>query len=279
MEQELCNANAAFQEERTARMNEMAAARQTIGELRHDLHDANTRILQQGTVVEGVADLGEELREARQKIEIQSAEMKQLENVADDMIDQVGDLTDAFHQIDAERGQRHVVNPNTVKSAPVHVQGAPTHVTEPAEHVQTVPSSSVINLVNEESGGRKTETVQEYVQRKVEERMQQVREEIRRGKQPANVPISDGVESSSMPGTSNGASTSGGHHSLHEHQHATPSSQFVAKTGSFVPLSAPLQGNAGVSDVNRPPTVENVLQESARSRVIVDRTPRLPSGT
>ena len=105
MEQVLRNANVAFQEERATRICEMAAAQKTIRELRHDLHDANARIVQQGTVVDDVVGLGVDLREAQQKMELQSAEMKNLEEVADDMIDQAGDLTNAFNQIDAEREQ------------------------------------------------------------------------------------------------------------------------------------------------------------------------------
>ena len=85
------------------------------------------------------------------------------------------------------------------------------------------------------------------------------------------------AESSTLRITTD-ASTLEGHHPLHEHQHATPS-QFVVKTGSFVPPPAPPQGNVGVSDVNRPPTVQSMSQGLGESRVIVDCAPRLPSGT
>ena len=281
VEQDLRVANVAFQEERATRIREIAAARKIIGELRHDLHDANAKIVQQGTVVDNVAGLGVDLREAQQKMEHQSAEMKKLEKVADDMIFKVGDLTEAFHQIDAERGQENVVNPKSVKSAPVHVQGTQSTVTEPAEHVQTVPSSSVIDLVRQKSEGWKPESVSDYIKRTVEEKMQKVREEIRLGKQPAtSVPNPFEAESFSAPQTSDDASTSEDRHPLHvPTPHATPSSQFAVNTGSFVPPPAPPQGNAGLSDVNRPPTVQPMSHESGESRVIVGRTPRLPSGT
>ena len=280
VEEELRNANVAFQEERATRMQEVAAAQQTIGELRQELQSTSARVLQQGTVVDNVAGLGTELRQAKETMELQRIEMQQLGDVADDMIDQVGDLTDAFHQIDAERGQANVVNPNLVNSTPVHVQGTPHVVKEPAEHVQAAPSSSVINLVSEETGGRKTETVQEYVQRQVEERMRKVREESRLRQQSATVPTPAMADSSSAQRTTNDASTSGHHRQLHEPTpHADPSSQFAAQIGSFVPPSAAPHGNADVSDVNRPPTVQEMSQETVRPRVIVDRAPRLPSGT
>ena len=133
--------------------------------------------------MDNVAGLGTELRQAKAEMELQTAEMRQMGDVTDKMIDQVGDLTDAFTQIDAEREM--YVKQNLVKNAPVHVQGTQTNVTEPAEHVQTVPSSSVIDLVRQKSEGWKPESVSDYIKRTVEEKMQKVREEIRLGKQPA----------------------------------------------------------------------------------------------
>ena len=69
------------------------------------------------------------------------------------MLGHVENLTTAFHQIDAEQKRGNVVNPNIVKSAPVHVQGTESDVKEPAGHVQTAPHS-VINLMSGESGGK-----------------------------------------------------------------------------------------------------------------------------
>ena len=76
--------------------------------------------------------------------------MQKLGTVTYEMIEHVGELIDAFHQIDAERTRtqnvRHnIVNP--VESVPVHVQNTQALVNEPAEHVQSVPSHDVINLV------------------------------------------------------------------------------------------------------------------------------------
>ena len=49
-----------------------------------------------------------------------------------------------------EQNRGNVVNPNIVKSTPVHVQGTTSDVNEPDGHVQTEPNS-VINLVSGES--------------------------------------------------------------------------------------------------------------------------------
>ena len=68
------------------------------------------------------------------------------------MIEQVGDLTEAFHQIDDER-QRANVNVNPVKSTSVHVQGTASHVKEPAGNVQTAPDKNVIDLVSQGTDG------------------------------------------------------------------------------------------------------------------------------
>ena len=54
LEQELRNADVAFQEERKIRTKEIAAAQFTIGTLRRELHDASTRLDQQGVIVQNV---------------------------------------------------------------------------------------------------------------------------------------------------------------------------------------------------------------------------------
>ena len=70
----------------------------------------------------------------------QTAEMRNLGNVTDKMIEQVGELTDAFRQIDAERTRENLVHQNVVNNVPVHVQDTHHHVNELAGHVQSVPT-------------------------------------------------------------------------------------------------------------------------------------------
>ena len=73
--------------------------------------------------------------------------MREMGNMTDEMLGHVENLTIAFHQIDAEQQRGNVVNPNVVKSTPVHVQGTISDVKEPAGHVQTEPNS-VIDLMS-----------------------------------------------------------------------------------------------------------------------------------
>ena len=51
------------------------------------------------------------------------------------------------------------------------MQGTPQFVKEPDGHVQCEPNS-VINLVSEEKGGWTPESVEEYIERTVEEQME-----------------------------------------------------------------------------------------------------------
>ena len=150
LEQELRNADLAFQEERKIRTTEIAAAQHTIGVLQNELHDARTRLDAQGVIVQDVAGIGGELREAKNDMALQAAEMREMGDMTDEMLGHVENLTTAFHQIDAEQKKGNIVNPNTVKSTPVHVQGTQSDVKEPAGHVQTEPQS-VINLMSGES--------------------------------------------------------------------------------------------------------------------------------
>ena len=83
----------------------------------------------------------------------QSAEMHKLGTVTNEMIEQVGELTDAFHQIDAEQTRANIVHANIVKSALVHVQGTQTPINESVGNVQTVPDANVINLVSNGTDG------------------------------------------------------------------------------------------------------------------------------
>ena len=97
-----------------------------------------------------VVGIDGELREARKDMALQAAEMREMDDMTDEMMGHVENLTTVFHQIDAEQHRGNVVNPNIVKSTPAHVQGTTSDVKEPAGHVQTEPSS-VINLVSGES--------------------------------------------------------------------------------------------------------------------------------
>ena len=151
LEQELRNADLAFQEERKIRTAEIAAAQQTIGVLQNELHDARASLDAQGVIVQDVAGIGGELREAKKDMALQAAEMREMGDMTDEMLGHVENLTTAFHQIDTEQKRGNIVNPNVVKSAPVHVQGTQSDVKEPAGHVQTEPHS-VINLMSGESG-------------------------------------------------------------------------------------------------------------------------------
>ena len=88
--------------------------------------------------------------EAKKDMELQMAEMREMGNAIDEMMGHVEELTTAFHQIDAEQNRGNIVNPEVVKSTPMHVQGTTSNVNEPDGHVQTEPNS-VINLVSRES--------------------------------------------------------------------------------------------------------------------------------
>ena len=152
VEEELRNASSAFRQEKEDRARDSAAAQLRIDALQKELNEANVRINAHGTVVQDVVGLGSELRIAQHKMTAQSAEMRQLGTLTDEMIEQVGDLTDAFHQIDDER-QRANVTVNPVKSTSVHVQGTTSHVKEPAGNVQTAPDENVIDLVSQGTDG------------------------------------------------------------------------------------------------------------------------------
>ena len=65
LEQELRNADLAFQEERKIHTSEIAAAQHTIGALQHELRSTTTRLDAQGAIVQDVVGIGGELREAR----------------------------------------------------------------------------------------------------------------------------------------------------------------------------------------------------------------------
>ena len=209
-------------------------AQQRINALQMELNEAHTKITAQGAVVQDIAGMGSKLRHAKE------------------MIDQVVD-----HQINDERTRKNVVNFNLVSSDPVHVQDTQTFVNEPAEHVQTVPTSDVSDLGGQGSRG------QTYMRQWVDQEMQKILENIRLGKQPADVP-------SALTGSSTSAEQA-------VNLNAAISSQFAAQTSTFPPPATSYTRDAGIGDANRPPTIRSML--SGESRVIVDTPPQLPSGT
>ena len=138
--------------------------------------------------MQDVARIGGELREAKKDMELQMAEMREMGNMTDEMMEHVEELTTAFHQIDAKQNRGNVVNPKIVKSTPVHVQGTTSDVNEPDGHVQTEPNS-VINLVSGESEEeRQPVTGRNYIKDWADETYRKIQEDIRLGKQPSNVP-------------------------------------------------------------------------------------------
>ena len=191
------NADLAFQEERKICTREIAATQLTIGLLQHELQDANTRLDAQGLIVQDVTGIGGELREAKKDMELQRAEMREMKNITDEMMGHVEELTTAFHQIDVEQNRGNVVNPNIVKSTPVHVQSTTSDVNEPDGHVQTEPNS-VINLVSGESEEeRQPATGRNYIRDWADEMYRKIQEDIRLGKQPSNVPYPKSVAAES----------------------------------------------------------------------------------
>ena len=111
----------------------------------------STRVNEQGTVVQNEAGISDEVQIAQQQMAEQRVEMKQLGTIADDMIDRVGELTKAFHAIDANMAEGTVKVQCDVNSTPAHVQGTSLNVNEPVGHVSSVPVN-VIDLVSHSSG-------------------------------------------------------------------------------------------------------------------------------
>ena len=231
----------AFQEERKIRTKEIAAAQLTIGTLRRELHDASTRLDQQGVIVQNVAGIGGELREARKDMALQAAEMRQMGDMTDEMLGHVEELTTAFHQIDAEQQRGNIVNPNVVKSTPVHVQGTHSDVKEPVGRVQTEPTS-VINLMSGES----------------EEQRQPVA-----GRSYSENWVDTDEPNPQVMTSSQMAEQSG--------EKAAPT--LFGIPGQIIPPYD--QRNAANDGTNRP----TMPQEPEEPRVIVNTPPRLPSGT
>ena len=209
--------------------------------LQNELHDARTRLDAQGVIVRDVAGIGGKLREAKKDIALQAAEMREMGDMTDEMLGHVENLTTAFHQIDAEQKRGNVVNPNIVKSTPVHVQGTLSDVKELAGHVQTEPHS-VINLMSGESEEKK----QPMRRRNFSEIWVDVDE-----------PHPQVMTSSQMA----------------EQSGEKAVSTLFGILGQIIPPYN--QRNAVNDDADRP----SMSQETERPRVIVNSPPKLPSGT
>ena len=142
---------------------------------------------------------------------LQAAEMRQMGDMTDEMLGHVEELTTAFHQIDAEQQKGNIVNPNVIKSTPVHVQGAISDVKKPAGHVQTEPSSA-IDLVSGdyEEEERQLMTGRYYIKNLVDEQYRKIKEEIRSRKQLATASALEPTATASLTPqmTSAGASSS-----------------------------------------------------------------------
>ena len=172
-----------------------------------------------------------------------------------------------------------LLSPGIVKSTPVHVQGTAFDVKEPVGHVQTEPSS-VINLVSGEYEEEERQPVigRDYIKNLVDEQYRKIKEDIRSGKQPSGVTasVSTAAESSTPQMTSAGASSSFGQHLSHEvNPHAESASRNAMHIGDVPPKTTFHPGNVVYDDVHQLPPI----QETERPWVVVDRPPRLPSGT
>ena len=241
LEQGLQNADLVFQEERKIRASEIAALQHTIGALQHELRDTTTRLDAQGAIVQDVADIGGELREARKDMALQATKMREMGDMTDEMLGHVENLTTAFHQIDAEQRRENVGNPNIVKSTPVHIQGTLSDVKEPAGHVQTEPHS-IINLMSGES---------------------EKQEQPVRGRNFNEIWVDIDEPNPQVMTSSQMAEQSG--------EKAVPT--LFGIPGQIIPPYD--QRNAGKDDVHQPPPI----QETERPRRTVNTPPRLPSGT
>ena len=231
----------AFQEERKICTTEIAAAQQTIGVLQTELHDTHACLDAQGVIVQDVAGIGGELREAKKDMALQATEMREMGDMTDEMLGHVENLTTAFHQIDAEQKRGNIVNPNIVKSAPVHVQGTQSDVKEPAGHVQTEPHS-VINLLSGES----------------EEKEQPVG-----GKNFGDIWVDVDAPHPQVMTSSQMAQQSG--------EKAVPT--LFRNPGQVIPPYYQRDAvNDGADELSQ-------AQETERPRVIVNSPPKLPSGT
>ena len=177
------------------------------------------------------------MRKAKKDMELQIAEMKEMENMTDEMMGHVEEVTTAFHQIDVEQSRGSIINPKVVKSTLVDVQGTASNVNEPDGHVQTEQNSVINSVSGESEEERQPVTRQNYIKNWVDETYRKIQEDIRLGKQPANVPDpkSTAAESSTPQMTSAGASSSTGQHLSHEtNRHAESSSRNAMQLGVFL---------------------------------------------
>ena len=166
-----------------------------------------------------------------------------MDTFTDEMIAQVGELTDAFTLINANRAKGNVVPHSNVKSTPVHVQGTPLNVNKSAGHVQTA-LDSVINLISKGSSQQGQDSVP------VDEGNWLSTEGCRIRGQPAAAPSNAAATSSSILMTL-----------AHVPIIASSSSQNAMQTG----------------ELNRTPTVH--MENTGTHRVVMNHPPSLPSGT
>ena len=167
--------------------------------------------------------------------------MREMGNMTDEMLGHVENLTIAFHQIDAKQKRENVVNPDFVKSTPVHVQGTQSDVKEPAGHVPTEPHS-VINLMSGES---------------------EEKEQPAGGKNFGEIWVDVDAPHPQVMTSSQMAEQS--------RERAVPT--LFGIPGQVIPPY--IQRDVVNDDVNRP----SQAQETERPRVIVNSPPKLPSGT
>ena len=139
----------------------------------------------------------------------------------------------------------------------MYVQGTTFDVKEPAGHVQTEPSS-VINLVSGESEGERQPVIGQHYGEDwvdVNETLRKIQEDIRLGKQSANVPDSKSTaaQSSTPQMTSPRAFPSAGQHLSHEaNPHTESSSRNAMHIGDIPPKTTFHLGDVVYDDVHQP---------------------------
>ena len=276
LEKELQNADTAFRNEKAERERLEAAAHADIGALRQELQSTKSQVERQEEVMANVAGMGQEMQTAKQDMEDQRLEMQKIGDVADDVMGHVEHLTATFNRIDEAQQRANVVNPPNVKSTPAHVQGTSANVNEPAGHVQTEPTP-VIDLVSEDSkekGTWKPESVAEYIERMVEERMEKVRAEKRLEKDQS---VDLHPDESSTPWMTSSVTPTPFSVSK---KSAEPSSEAAKKAlhGMSLSQASSSQDAQQTGEPNRTPSMYDNKNTGTR-KVVVDKPPSLPSGT
>ena len=144
------NADTAFRNEKAERERLEAAAHADIGALRQELQSTKTKVERQEETVRNVAGMGTDIQAARQEMEEQRLEMKEIGDVADGVMGHVENLSVVFKKIDVAQQKANLVPDVNVKVTSKHVQGTKSTVTEPVGHVQSVPRA-VIDLIGGDS--------------------------------------------------------------------------------------------------------------------------------